>query len=495
MAIRNWGPWAAIIAFSALLTMPAALGPMRLNESFWIDWVWLDQFAEQLRHGILYPRWLPLSHGGLGSPVFYYYPPLAFYVGSIFSLAGLTTYASLVAAFFTAYALSGVAMYAWLRNAAPRPLLGALAYVAAPYHAFNFYSRGAIAETLATALLPFVMIGIRRLARGQRGGHAITAISYGLLIITHLPLALLASLFLFAPYALLWSVRSEWRRLIPVTGALASGVALASAYLLPALLLEPYRDAAKLWHDPSLQPANWTLWLPSFWVDHSYQGVLLIAAAISLPLLMLAVWQRSGWAIWGLVCILVAVGAVPLIWHAPLLRSVQFPFRLLPIAEFSAAAAFAFVNIRLVWLTLSAVPSMFLTSQIVQSASAAQGVTFAEMQSVYPDVPENLPPGERPYSWPSRWALALADEHRQPVAVNGTTVDTVFYFPAWQVRCGGRQVQTFAEPETRLLSYKGQSCNRWLGVTSSERVGRVISLLGLLGLLGFWAFDSRRRQN
>ena len=143
---RLWGPWAAIIAVSALLTLPAAIGPMRLNESFWIDWVWLDQFAKQIGQGILYPRWLPLSHGGLGSPVFYYYPPLAFHVGSVFALAGLSTYASLIALFFAAYALSGLAMYAWLRNVAERPLLGALIYVGAPYHAFNFYSRGAIAD-------------------------------------------------------------------------------------------------------------------------------------------------------------------------------------------------------------------------------------------------------------------------------------------------------------------------------------------------------------
>jgi hypothetical protein len=139
-------PFAAIVLVAALLTLPAAIGPVRLNDSFWIDWVWLDQFADQLRQGILYPRWLPLSHGGLGSPVFYYYPPLAFYLASIFVLGGLGTYAGLIAAFFAAYTLSGAAMYAWLRHQAQRPLLGALLYLAAPYHAFNFYIRGAISE-------------------------------------------------------------------------------------------------------------------------------------------------------------------------------------------------------------------------------------------------------------------------------------------------------------------------------------------------------------
>src|SRR5438270_272462 len=73
-----------VLAFSLLLlaamllSVPAALGPVRLNDSFWIDLVWLEQFARELGHGVIYPRWLPLSHDGLGSPVFYYYPPFAF---------------------------------------------------------------------------------------------------------------------------------------------------------------------------------------------------------------------------------------------------------------------------------------------------------------------------------------------------------------------------------------------------------------------------------
>ena len=78
-ATARWVPWLAIAAFALLLILPALLSPLKLHDSFWIDWVWVDQFGEQLRQGQLYPRWLPASHDGLGSPVFYYYPPLAFY--------------------------------------------------------------------------------------------------------------------------------------------------------------------------------------------------------------------------------------------------------------------------------------------------------------------------------------------------------------------------------------------------------------------------------
>ena len=103
----------AIAAVSVGVFLPAMFGAPRLNESFWIDWVWLDQFVRELAHGNLYPRWLPLSHHGLGSPVFYYYPPLGFYLGSLFVFAGLSTYAAIVATFIVASMLSGVGVYFW----------------------------------------------------------------------------------------------------------------------------------------------------------------------------------------------------------------------------------------------------------------------------------------------------------------------------------------------------------------------------------------------
>src|SRR3954454_24054871 len=126
IAEKPWVAGLAILGMAALLTLPAAVTAPRLNDSFWIDWVWLDQFAEQLRHGVLYPRWLPLSHGGLGSPVFYYYPPLAFYLGSVFVLLGLSVSAGILGTFFVGYLLAGGGMFWWLRDVSNRPLLGAV---------------------------------------------------------------------------------------------------------------------------------------------------------------------------------------------------------------------------------------------------------------------------------------------------------------------------------------------------------------------------------
>jgi hypothetical protein len=476
---------AALLLTAVLVALPAALGPVRLNDSFWIDLVWLEQFARELAHGTLYPRWLPLSHDGLGSPVFYFYPPLAFYGASAFALAGLGTYQALIAAFCAANLLSGIGVYLWLKDQSRVPLAGALLFMIAPYHLFNFYLRGNIAEFLATAILPFVLWGIRQAV--DRRPHALvwTAIAYAALAMSHLPLALLASLFLFAPYALV-STRCSGPDLLRITAALAMGTALAAIYLVPAFALERYRSSADLWSLPYLQPWNWTVWSRHSWQSGTFTAIAIVAGGLSVGTAALLIRVRSGWAIWALVCTALAVGVVPFIWSLPLLRTVQFPFRLLPIAELALVTAIArSPRAKVPWLVLTV---LFLALARLITTAQPESPKFGDevIRAVHPDVPENLPPGERPYSWPSKWALQVARTHRAPQFHGKTTIDPLFYFPAWQVRCEGQTVPSFPAPETELLAYNGRGCTRTLVWTAAEKVGTAISLLALLALVSCW---------
>ena len=473
---------AALVATAVLTALPAALGPVRLNDSFWIDLVWLEQFARELGQGTLYPRWLPLSHGGLGSPVFYYYPPLAFYAASAFVLLGLSTYSALVAAFCTLNFLSGCGVYLWLKGQSRGALFAAMLFMVAPYHLFNFYQRGAIAEFMATAILPFVLLGIRRITEGRRGAFAFTAIAFSALIMSHLPLTLLASLFLFAPYALVSSWRSP-PTLLRIGATFACGVALAAVYLVPAFALEQYRSSADLWALPYLHPANWTVWSSQSWAVATFDAVMVVAGGVTLALISLLLCQRSGWAVGSLACTALAVGLLPFVWSLPLLRSVQFPFRLLPIAELGMVTAAALApRGRTPWLVLAAI--VLILARLITTA-APDSPPFGDkvIREYHPDVPENLPPGQRPYSWPSKWALQLSTEHRQPQFDGKVTVEPVFYFPAWQVRCAGSEVATFPAPKTELLAHEGSGCSRSLVSTSAEKVGAAISLAALLLLL------------
>ncbi len=372
-------PHAALWAASLVLVLPAIIAPPMLHDSFWIDWVWADQFTAELARGNPYPRWLPQSHGGLGSPVFYFYPPLAFYISGGFGLAGLSTYASIIATFWVALLASGYAMHRWLKDFAPHPLLGSLLFMAAPYHLIDFYDRGALAEFVAIAFIPLVAWAMRE------NRPIILALSYGGLILTHLPLALLVSLFLIAPYAL------YLKKPLRFAAPLALGIGLSAIYLWPALALEPYRDAAGLWTHARYKPENWTV-LPNgpLGAIAFAFGVLLLASAPAILALHLA-GQRA-LAIYAAVCGCLAVGLVPAFWSLPVLEKVQFPFRLLPMMEFALATGAAMIIRPL--LLVAWMPALAL-SAIFMSAERQNYWTIPALSRLHPDVPENLPPGER----------------------------------------------------------------------------------------------------
>jgi hypothetical protein len=412
-------------------------------------------------------------------------------------VTGISTYLSLVAAFAVATLLSGIGVYLWLKDQCRAPLVGALLFMLAPYQLFNFYQRGSIAEFFATAILPFVLWGLKRMIDGKSRSFALVALSYGALLMSHLPLAFLASLFLFGPYALI-GTRGSWPQLLKIGAALALGVALAAIYLVPALALEPYRSTADLWSLPYLQPANWSVWRMSAWSDQTFRAVLLVGSALAIPAVGLVVRERSPWAVWTVVCLVVAVGAVPLLWSLSFLRWVQFPFRLLPVAELTLVTAVMLApKKRVPWLVLWTT-FLLMAGFIIAAVPDAPSFGDRVMREYHPDVPENLPPGSRPYSWPSKWALDVARSHRQPQFDGKTTVEPVFYFPAWQVRCAGRLVPTAPTPQTELLSYEGRGCSRSLVRTMAEKAGAAISLLALLLLISLWSSPSifeRRRSH
>ena len=388
-----------IIGLSLLLLLPAILGPAMLRDSFQIDWVWSDQFTVELARGHLYPRWLPLSNGGAGSPTFYFYPPLAFYVSGLLGIV-MPTYAAIIGCFAIALVLSGYTMLAWLHGT-KRPLVGALLFMAAPYHIYDFYGRGGQAEFVAIALLPLIALGLRR--AGNRR-PALLAFSYAAMILAHLPLALLTSLFLIAPYCL-WrrDLRSYW---LP----LALGVMMASIYLIPALALNPYRRSEFLWADPAYQAKNWSL---IFIRSGPVPGMRTVFAAILVTSLVPTVilWfsgQRKT-AVYAAACCVIAAGVIPGLWALPLLKDVQFPFRMIPLVEFAIATGVASASLSRKRLLVAASPTLILTPVFAVVHQQTHVPTMAWLQSFHPDVPENQLAIPLPWpKWPEQLGLTIS---------------------------------------------------------------------------------------
>jgi len=199
---------------------------------------WMSLFCQQFWGGEAYPRWLSDENGGLGGAAFFFYPPLPFYAGcSVWPAlaehdpAGWRT-AGL--SFSLAMLLSGLTAYLWLRDLAGgrAALFGALIYLLAPYHAaIDLYARGALGEIWSFVWMPLVLWLVDRTARGERWAFQGLAVSFALLLLSHLPVTLI-----FAPVVLLWAIRD--RGLLRVSAALALGAGLAAVYVAPAMLTQ-----------------------------------------------------------------------------------------------------------------------------------------------------------------------------------------------------------------------------------------------------------------
>lgn len=438
---------------------------------------WAAQFSDQVLSGIFYPRWLPGSFDGLGAPTFYFYPPLAFWVDAVirgltFDLLSTSWRLSVVAAVLLW--ASGAAMYAWLRLQHVRhraALIGALVYVAAPYHLIDHYLRGALAEFATYAALPLVMLGVSLVARRRRGSICVLAVAYAGVVTSHLPTALLISLTALPAYVLFtaWQARSSDLFFLLRCGfGLGLGLGLAAPYLLPALTLQRSVLIDWMWRYGFRIDDSFLL-MPDRWVQPDYMFFVIAACAAGWLLASLSVLGRRGpgllWALVSLGALVLISGLVPWVWHLPMVSRVGFPWRLLIVVEFAAITAVCLTP--QVWRDrIPRLLLLFAAAGLVMAATVTiRGVVIRVDLAIEGDVPpvqdarEYLPAGfpQRPDAGYADLDLAPAVSapliacHPTPRVCNATpgpfgtlrialdsdqpTTVTVrrFAFPAWRL--------------------------------------------------------------
>ena len=379
---------------------------------------------------------------------------------------------AIVATFGLAFAGSGAAMYLWARglDAATRspPLSSSWRrLIISPIST----AAARLPRCCAIAFIPLLALGLKRVAEGK--GPALAALAYAAMIATHLPLALLASLFLVAPYALVLA-KGRPRALLAFAPPLALGIALSAIYLLPALMLERYRDAAVLWSHEVLRPDHWLL--AANWVE-PLDGMRLITlkviAVITLPALFMAWRWRSLWAGWAILCCLVVAGLLPFFWDLPLVQSVQFPFRALPFAEFGLATAIALAPKGERVAALLVLPALALSATFLL-APAPDGAPVAPAELATPSRRARESAAGAAALW---LAVALGARsrrlrHRAPVRPGRGDDRAGLLFPglAGRLRRRGRAGPSPISA-TGLLAHRGTGCTRRSAWTGPELAG------------------------
>src|SRR5712671_6516776 len=294
--------------------------------------LWTRNFSDQLWAGELYPRWLSQINDGLGSPYFFYYYPLAYYLASLFhGFRTPTGIAQISLASITLLFLSGLVCYRWLLGICGRTgaLVGACFYVMAPSHVFvDAYVRGDYPEFASYVWLPAILHGVE-LVRSRRAiGFVLITLTYAGLVLTHVVIGLVFSgvPFLYA----LGRFEKQRSRAFFVLLANVVGLALASVYLLPALTTQS---------DVHMPPSGRVILIFDVWTPQLvlFINLLFVAYAIALAGVGIVLWNLKSRKFGSfestllLICaatMMFMTGLARPIWDLlPMLQPLQFAWR------------------------------------------------------------------------------------------------------------------------------------------------------------------------
>ena len=236
-----------IISVGLILTIPAIFYSFfDAHDLLEFHSKWSKHFVEQFWAGDLYPRWLLGMNAGLGGPTFFFYAPVPYYVTSLlhplFSNEAQGWHQLSLAASIALVA-SGLTAYIWLKSITNRNVafISSIVYMAFPYHlAVDLYWRFAFAEYWTFVWIPLILYFSKKITGGHRLSVVGLAVSFALLIMTHLP-----TLIIFSPVPIFYVVSMVDRKqrkkvLIRLAMALILAVGLSAVYWLPAMTTQQY---------------------------------------------------------------------------------------------------------------------------------------------------------------------------------------------------------------------------------------------------------------
>jgi hypothetical protein len=413
-----------ILRFTPILLIFPALIPL-LGSQFTCGYdntfhLWRSVEVEHmLRQGVLYPRWAADMAHGYGFPLFNFVSPLSAYAAAVWHFMGLPWVRAVNFTFALGLLLSGLTVYLFAAEHLGQRagLVAAVAYVYAPFQAYDVFNRGSLSEAFAWWLPPLALWGLSRW-RLRRGGGAllVTSLSFAALILTHNLFA-----FLFGPLfvGVLLLPRADDARITLknlARGALplALGLGLTAFFWLPGLVerewvqterllgvwVFDYRNNFLSWNDLLALPRTTD---PALVNDWPPRALGLVPALLAL--LSLLGWRRytrpQHWLIALLLVGMVGFGLMTLpvtraLWdHAPLLTYAQFPWRFLGPAALCAAV--------LAGATVAALSDESLRADLL-SAGLIVTLFLAHQGWFFPD--HCAPPGDTSVAGMIRWEQA-----------------------------------------------------------------------------------------
>ncbi len=244
--------WLAAAALPLIGIIPAISGGVILTADGPIHVHRIQAMTLLWQEGNLWPRWVPYFHLGYGYPVFNYYPPLTYHIGAALGVLGISAPAAFNLTLAGSWVVGTLGAYALARHLMPGrgAILAALLWAYAPSRLHEVWHQGSTPQMMAAAFIPWLLLALAlAAARPSRRNLVALGALFAAILMSHLPLAVMVSLFLGPGVILLplWHTRRALRRwpgrVLRLAGGLALGAGLCAIFVLPLAVELPYIQA------------------------------------------------------------------------------------------------------------------------------------------------------------------------------------------------------------------------------------------------------------
>jgi hypothetical protein len=236
-----------VISFLAIVFLAASwslLQPGFFRAHDYVHGARIAEMTRALQDGHFPVRWSENFGYGFGMPLFEFYAPLPFYVGSLFYYLGLDLVLTVKLLFLISNIISLIGAYKLGKSLFGNRggILLSAAFTLAPYRAVNLFVRGAISEAWGIMALPWVLYGVVKITRGEKKSGLITMTAgLSVLMLSHNLTTLM-----FVPFSFIFAIgyllsieknRNKIKNLLMriLSGYLLAG-GLSAFYMLPAFM-------------------------------------------------------------------------------------------------------------------------------------------------------------------------------------------------------------------------------------------------------------------
>ena len=388
----RWLPLFLVILAGTVATVPVLILGIPFNNDLANHYHFALPFYDAIAGGDWYPGWLATSNQGYGDPLFRFYPPGLYYLLVLARAVTGDWYTASALVFSALSILGALGAYFWASCFLPRHIAAwaGVFYAVMPYRVAELYQAAQFAEFAAGVLLLFALAFTTRICQhGTWLNVGGLAASYGLLILTHLPLAVLGSitLLIYAMFSL--EGPHKVRTLIKLSCAAVLGLA-ASAFYWTTVVREMSWIVADGNHpDPMLDYRSnfiFSTFSPDQNVTVWWMNILMIVTlGMCIPAISLLIKKRRQApipvALMLVFTILMATALSKPLWAAiPGLRLAQHPFRWLALTSVAAPLLIA-ASVPTWWKTFQ---SKHRPIALVVAGLVLISVTFTVSQIIRP---------------------------------------------------------------------------------------------------------------